>query len=522
MAPSQDGMSAAEQNMKETAQVAPRFGEEPQVVSDPKKSGAPVAQLIFEKSEVAVVSGPEVAAQARAASISVVAHAPMLISTPETQQDVVAALGELGVHTVLMVGDATPVEQPGLSIIPDPGTKEALGDLTAVQFEERPAEHLLSDVAGLDLDHPVLLNVPGEELAPRDITAPKGFPMQSTQDGGTAPPVLAGPETSVAAVASARAFGAPVKVLDYADPRFNAESKAATVGLADKPVLALGDEFGTSAELKSRIEAAQTQAEQPGGGGLVFPGRHVVALYGHPSGPALGVMGEQPPAEAAAEVQRRVAQYQEHTADPVVPAFEIIATVASGGPGADGDFSNESKPEELAPYIDAITAAGGYAILDLQPGRASFLDQAKRYEELLKRPNVGLALDPEWKLYGEQRPMQEVGHVEIAEVNEVSEWLAQLTRDNDLPQKPFVLHQFQLQMIRDRENMQFHDELATVLHVDGHGSEGDKLATWEAVKQDLDPRVFLAWKNFHDEDTPMFDTQRTMGVSPRPWLVTYQ
>ncbi|QMV85146.1 hypothetical protein HW450_12610 [Corynebacterium hindlerae] len=250
--------------------------------------------------------------------------------------------------------------------------------------------------------------------------------------------------------------------------------------------------------------------------------RRMVALYGHPSGPALGVLGEMSPADAAAEASRRAEQYQQFSAEPVIPAMEIIATVASASPGPDGDFSNESAPEELVPYIDAITAIGGYAIIDLQPGRASLLDQAKRYEELLARPNVGLALDPEWKLQPGQLPAQEVGHVEASEINDVTGWLAEFTRARQLPQKAVVLHQFQEQMIRGRETLEFHDDIALVLHADGHGTLGDKLATWDMVRQGLDPRILLAWKNFHDEDTPMLTPEQTMGIQPQPRLITYQ
>lgn len=263
---------------------------------------------------------------------------------------------------------------------------------------------------------------------------------------------------------------------------------------------------------------------QPGGGMQVFPDRRVVALYGHPSGPALGAMGEQPPAESVARVQQLAAQYQQFSAEPVVPAFEIIATVASGSPGADGDYSNESRPEELIPYIDAITNAGGYAILDLQPGRASLLEQAKRYSDLLARPNVGLALDPEWKIGPTQKPMEEVGHVDAVEINEVTEWFAGLTCEHNLPQKPMIIHQFQTQMIRNREALNLdHPELSFILHIDGHGVSEEKMATWNVIQQGLDPRFFLAWKNFIDEDKPMYTPERTMlEVAPKPWFVSYQ
>lgn len=225
-----------------------------------------------------------------------------------------------------------------------------------------------------------------------------------------------------------------------------------------------------------------------------------------------------------AYVRDLVAQYQDlNPAEPVIPAFEIIATVASEFPGEDGDYSNEAAPEELLPYIDAIVEAGGYAVLDLQPGKANFLDQAKRYEELLKRPNVGLALDPEWRIGQDEQPLSRVGSVEAEEVNAVADWLADLTEKNNLPQKAFVLHQFQLQMLRDRENIRTdHPELAYVLHADGHGVEAEKFDTWNVMRQGLSPDWFMAWKNFFDEDTPMFTPEQTYVVDPRPWFVSYQ
>lgn len=170
-----------------------------------------------------------------------------------------------------------------------------------------------------------------------------------------------------------------------------------------------------------------------------------------------------------------------------------------------------------------MTKAGGYVIIDLQPGNADFLDQAKFYEELLKQPNVGLALDPEWKMEPGQEPASVVGHVQAEEVNRVADWLAELTRKNNLPQKMLMVHQFQLQMIRDREELDLsHPELAFVLHADGHGTRQEKYETWDVMLQDLQPEIFEAWKNFIDEDSPMFTPEETMNIEPRPWVVTYQ
>ena len=163
-------------------------------------------------------------------------------------------------------------------------------------------------------------------------------------------------------------------------------------------MLALGGGFGTVDQLGQRLAVVRTGVQLPGGGQLAFPGRRMVALYGTPGTAALGSLGEQDLNGSIARVKNLVAQYQPHSDVPVVPAFEIITTVAAGQPGADGDYSNEVEIAKIRPYVDAAKAAGAYVMLDLQPGRTDFLTQAKRYQELLLEPHVGLALDPEWRL----------------------------------------------------------------------------------------------------------------------------
>ena len=255
----------------------------------------------------------------------------------------------------------------------------------------------------------------------------------------------------------------------------------------------------------------------------MFPGRRFVAAYGSPITPALGILGEQGPAESVARVQTLVDQYQPFSPEPVVPAFEIIGTVAAGGPGADGNFTNEWDPEIFVPLVDAITEAGGYAVIDLQPGMADMVDQAKIFEDLLRRPGVGLALDPEWKLKPGQQPGAQIGSVDAEEINRVIHWLADLTRDSGGPQKLLILHQFSMAMISNRDRIDTsRPEVAIALHADGHGTPQLKMETWDVLRSGLSPDIWMAWKNFYDEDTPTFTPEQTMAVRPRPWFVSYQ
>lgn len=78
-------------------------------------------------------------------------------------------------------------------------------------------------------------------------------------------------------------------------------------------------------------------------------------------------------------------------------------------------------------------------------------------------------------------------------------------------------------MLRDRDQIRTdYPELSFILHADGHGDAGQKFDTWNAMRQGLSSDYFMAWKNFIDEDTPMFDPTQTYDVDPRPWFVSYQ
>lgn len=162
-------------------------------------------------------------------------------------------------------------------------------------------------------------------------------------------------------------------------------------------------------------------------------------------------------------------------------------------------------------------------VLDLQPGRDNFLNQVQAYQQLLQEPNVGLALDPEWRLAPNELPLGQIGSVGIEEVNQTNRWLAQLTKDYKLPQKLFLVHQFSLAMLPSREQLDTaHSELAYVVQMDGQGSQEQKLASWQAITVNPEPVAYFGWKNFYANDTPLRTPQETMQLSPKPWYVSYQ
>ena len=328
---------------------------------------------------------------------------------------------------------------------------------------------------------------------------------------------------AMAASATAHAAGAQVIRLRGYDPRAFPAAISALAATRPQHVVAVGAGFGSARSLAAKVSVAETGVQLPGGGQVLFPGHRLVAMYGHPGTPALGALGEQGLAASIARIRALAQPYHSLSRVHVVPAFEIIATVAQGSAGRNGLYSSETSVAALRPWVDRAVKDGLYVILDLQPGRANLLAQAKLYKPLLRMPDVGLALDPEWKLQPGQLPLRQIGSVSIDEINSVVRWLATLTSRYRLPQKLLVLHQFRLSMIQDEARLDTrHQDLAIVIHMDGQGSPGAKVSTWDAVRAVAPHGVFFGWKNFFVKDHPMMNPDETMNRQPQPVMISYQ
>jgi hypothetical protein len=516
-----------------TAQAATAApGERLTVVADaePAASAVSTSRALFEESGVAVVA-PEGdrAATLLAASAAVGLGVPLLLDPEgDAGDDAVAAeLDRLGAGTVLAVGADT---APGdAEVVSAPATAEGVAAATGLDLADGdpvPADGDVAAVAALDPDAPTALRADdAAEPAEASGEASGELPEVERAEPLEGTVVLAdGDPASLAAVATARAAGARVQVTGGStDPRASSEIVDAVAG--SDTVVALGAGFGAEEGLDWKLETAATGTQLPAGGQTLFPQHFLVALYGHPGSGALGVLGEQDVDAAVQRARDTAAPYEALVQDAtVVPAFEIIATVASEFATEGNDYSYEAPIETLRPWVEAAGAAGLYVVLDLQPGRTDFVTQAELYRPLLELPYVGLALDPEWRLTPTQVHLTQIGSVSIEEVNRVVTWLADLTRDNRLPQKLLVLHQFRVDMIPGRERVDMsRDELSIMVHVDGQGSQPAKQDTWR-VLQGVGPEgLTWGWKNFYDEDVPMLTPEETIAqVSPRPELVTYQ
>ena len=333
----------------------------------------------------------------------------------------------------------------------------------------------------------------------------------------------ADPVTILMASATGRSVGASVVAIDGQDVLGYPEVSRALTGHPANAIRFVG---GTPEAGEWELAVLANGRQVPGGGFYVLPRegkRRYVAFYGHPQTPALGVLGEQGPEETLTRMQPFLDAYA-GDGSQTIPTFEIIVSVASGGATDDGDYSFEWPIETFDPWVEEAEANDVYVILDLQSGRDDFLTQARIYEEMLKLPFVGLALDPEWRLQPDEVHLRQTGSVNAAEVNEVIHWLADLVRDNGLPQKMIIVHQFRTTMIQDRETLEERPELQLIIQMDGDGTEAQKDNTYARLQEGADNAHWSwGWKNFFDEDEPGPPSpESTMSKDPVPVYVSYQ
>ncbi len=257
----------------------------------------------------------------------------------------------------------------------------------------------------------------------------------------------------------------------------------------------------------------------PDGTRTLLPGHRVVAFYGAPHAPGLGVLGAGSPDALWPRLHRQARPYgTAHT--PVMASYELITYLATGSRGNQGNFSSRLSGRTITHYARAAKRHHALLILDIQPGRGRFLDDARSLKRWLRLPYVGLAIDPEWKLYGGQMPLAGIGHTTARTVNHVSRWLGHLTRVNHLPQKLFLVHQFTESMVTDKRHVVSRKHLATVFNVDGLGGRAAKIGKYHDFARDH--RFPLGFKLFYDADIGLMNPADVMRLRPRPAIVEYE
>ena len=280
-------------------------------------------------------------------------------------------------------------------------------------------------------------------------------------------------------------------------------------------------------------EAASEAAaapELPRGGREILPRHRIVAYYGAPQDPELGVLGTAPLDVNARRLEARAREFS-RPGRPALPAFELIAALAQSAPGDDGLHRLRQTDAVIARHLRAARAAKGLLVLDIQPGQADFVDEVKALERWLVEPDVSLALDPEWSVPDGVQPGSVIGSTDAATVNGVADYLARIVRARNLPQKVLIVHQFTEDMVSDRELTRGRPGVALISNMDGFGTPELKQGVYDRlsisqprtrVVRRRSPQSYNGFKLFFREDTGLMGPADVLALDPAPDVIVYE
>ena len=249
----------------------------------------------------------------------------------------------------------------------------------------------------------------------------------------------------------------------------------------------------------------------------------VIAFYGHPGVPAMGLLGHGTPAEVADQMATWTEHYDRLNGPRGTNgAFHLITGVAQANPTSDGDWLYRLSHDRIATYVEAARERGMLLFLDTQIGWSDPLTEVKLLERFLREPFVHMAVDPEFATEPlGVRPGLAIGGITGDQVNEVLEYLSALVAEEGLPTKILMVHQFTGRMLQDRGVIEPQPGVKLSIDMDGIGTPGAKLKGYGLFAM-TEPSQLPAFKLFFDQDTPVMTPEQVLEMDPVPDLIIYQ
>ena len=285
------------------------------------------------------------------------------------------------------------------------------------------------------------------------------------------------------------------------------------VGRDDEPAQAAGT---------TPAEAAAPLPELPRGGRTLLPGRRVVSFAGVPQDPELGALGVGSLRSAVRRLKKQAVPYSRKTR-PTQPALQLISTIAHADAGRSGRYSERQSSAVIARHLREARRAKALLILDIQPGKSSFVTETRRLRRWLREPDVAIAYDPEWRVEKDgDVPGQVIGSVRASELQRSLDEVAEVVRQHRLPKKLVLVHRFTENMVQGLDTIRVPSELQAVMSIDGVGDRPNKLAKYRQLTRDL-PRAWRpGFKVFYKEDAEaggLMTPAQVMALRPRPDVV---
>jgi len=301
-----------------------------------------------------------------------------------------------------------------------------------------------------------------------------------------------------------------------------------------RPKLIGGRNAHDSVSFLSAIRAGQRSlakwpVERDPLAGAILPAKRIVAFYGNPLSKRMGVLGEYPVDQMLGKLDQAVAEWKKaDPSTPVQPALHLIAVVAQGAPGRDGMYRLRMDTSLIEKVYRWAEQKNAILFLDIQVGKSNLQAEIPRLLPFLSRPNVHLAVDPEFSMHYEREgmaPGKKIGEMSGDDVNYAIRTLTQLVKDKKLPPKVLVVHRFTRKMVLNAAAIKPTPQVQVVMDMDGWGPPWLKFDSYRDYEV-AEPVQYTGFKIFFHNDVKKGDALLTphevLRLLPRPLYIQYQ
>ena len=258
----------------------------------------------------------------------------------------------------------------------------------------------------------------------------------------------------------------------------------------------------------------------------LLPRRRIVAFYGNPRSTRMGILGELPPDRMLARLDREVDAWRRaDPGTPVQPALHLIAVMASASPGESGTYRVRMPARVIEQVLGWAERRDAIVFLDIQPGLSTVRQELPHLLPYLRRPNVHLALDPEWSMRSGQVPGKVIGSMDASQIQYAIDTLARLVDGLGLPPKVLVVHRFTQGMVTNLSRLRLNPRVQLVLNMDGWGPPSTKIRSYRDFVARA-PVPFKGFKLFYRNDrrggSRMMTPEEVLRLDPAPIYIQYQ
>lgn len=264
--------------------------------------------------------------------------------------------------------------------------------------------------------------------------------------------------------------------------------------------------------------------------GAVLPFNRVVAYYGNLYSNRMGALGKWPKGEMIPKLLAEVKKWND--ADSVIkaiPALHYICVTAQGSPGKDNKWRFRMPHHQIDTVLNWAKEINALVFVDVQVALSDLQSEIPLLEKYLAMPNVHLGIDPEFAMLpkGGKRPGSVIGTMDAKDINYVSNYLAGLVKQHNIPPKILVVHRFTQGMVTNYQQIKLQPEVQIVIDMDGWGYPAKKVGTYRnwIFSQ---PIHFTGFKLFYVNDTEksgqkeMMSEKEVLSLKPAPIYIQYQ